>query len=178
MIHAWNCRENQLAVGIYWTLIAISCDMSFLLEASVSGDALTISETEYHRAVGEGNVDPALKLEYANNLTRSHHRADILKGLKLLEELFFSTNDVSTHDCLLHLSIGYGRVGDYTLALKYIRLLIMVEPSNREARELETELRRRLRRDGLTGVGFMAGVSVVVALLAVASYYIYSRRNK
>jgi len=152
--------------------------MSFLLENSVSGDALTVSETEYHRAVGVGVVEPSLKLEYASNLTRSFHRADILKGLKLLEELFFSTNDISTHDCLLHLSIGYGRTGDYTLALKYIRLLIMVEPSNREARELEKELRRRLRRDGLTGVSFVAGITVVIAVVAVASYYVYSRRAK
>ena len=33
-------------------------------------------------------------------------QGDIQKGLKLLEELFFSSQEICDQDCLLHLSVG------------------------------------------------------------------------
>jgi len=151
--------------------------MANLLEESVDKAALDSSESQYHREVGEGKVTDEVKYAYAKNLVRAVNRVDILKGIKLLEELFYSESDVIVTDCLLHLSIGNGRVGDYRRALYFVRLLIQVEPSNRAGRDLEAELRRRLRREGLTGMGIVAGATLVLAV-AIASYYIYTRRAR
>ena len=39
-------------------------------------------------------------------LTPPVFQGDIQKGLKLLEELFFSSQEICDQDCLLHLSVG------------------------------------------------------------------------
>lgn len=55
--------------------------------------------------------------------------------------------------------------------------LMKIKSCKREGRELEAELRRRLRREGLAGIGVVAGTTIVLALL-VASYYLYTRRSR
>jgi len=151
--------------------------MAHLLDVTTSSEDRSLSEAKYHRSVGDGRDEPEVKLDYARNLVRSPHRADILKGVKLLEELFYSDAPISVHDCLLYLSTGFGRLGDYTLALKFVRLLIHAEPSNREGRELEAELRRRLRREGWAGVGLVVGSTLLLSA-AIISIYLISRRSR
>ncbi|QQP51950.1 Mitochondrial fission 1 protein, partial [Caligus rogercresseyi] len=60
-------------------------------------------------------------------------------------------------DLLYYLAIGNARLKEYTVALKYIRGLLQVQPDNRQAKELETIVKKKMEREGLIGAAVVGG---------------------
>merc|ERR1719348_1827056 len=111
-------------------------------------------EQKYHEELNQGKVSANSQFEYAWCLVRSKYPGDVRKGIILLEDLF------QNRDELFYLAVGNTKIKEYALALKYVRALLQVEPSNRQAQELEKLIEKRLRRDGMTGMAVAGGAAI------------------
>lgn len=48
------------------------------------------------------------------------------------------------------------------LICRYIKAFLEIEPSNRQAKELEEIIQKRLTREGLTGAAIVGGIAAVL----------------
>jgi len=134
-----------------------------ILDESVSWQELSEVEKQYHREIGEGKLNTLTRFLYAQKLVKSQYQADILKGIKILEDILGKDSiDVDVDEVYLSLALGFGRLGDYKNGLFYIRLS-SISCAGRD--ELEAELLDRLHWNGWIGVGVVAGTILITSIL-------------
>ena len=134
--------------------------MENLLEESISSTDLKRFETRYQEELAAGRVSPSAQFEYAWCLVRSKYPADIRKGILLLEDLYQNPDEIGKRDYLYYLAIGNARIKEYQLALKYIRGLLQVEPTNRQAQDLESIIKSKMEKEGLIGMAVVGGALI------------------
>jgi len=145
--------ENMLGV----------CPAEGILNETISWQELSQVEKQYHKEIGDGNLQTGTRFQYAQKLVKSQYQADILKGIRILEDVLNKdTMEVEADEVYHSLALGYGRLGDYKNGLFYIRLS---SSSCVGREELEDELSSCLQRNGWIGVGIVAGASIATALL-------------
>jgi len=107
--------------------------------------------------------------QYAWCLTRSRLLSDVKKGVMFLEHLLANKTGDQTHkrDYLYYLAVGYTRLKDFNIALKYIKNLLQMEPGNRQAQELEKAIKSQMESEALKGAA-MAGGGILAAGALVA----------
>jgi len=134
-----------------------------ILDESVSWQELSEVEKQYHREIGAGKLNTLTRFLYAQKLVKSQYQADILKGIKILEDILGKDSiDVDVDEVYLSLALGFGRLGDYKNGLFYIRLS-SISCAGRD--ELEAELLDRLHWNGWIGVGVVAGTILITSIL-------------
>nr|ACO15027.1 Mitochondrial fission 1 protein [Caligus clemensi] len=129
-----------------------------LLEDTVSTEDLKKFETRYHEEEAAlGSASSSTQFDYAWCLVKSKYATDIRRGIFLLEQLYKNEDFSDKRDLLYYLSIGNARIKEYTIALKYIRGLLQVQPDNRQAKELEGIIKKKMEREGLIGAAMVGG---------------------
>lgn len=109
---------------------------------------------------------------YAWSLIRSKYRADVKRGIILLEDLCSSGDEdgkvtdmlksyrqfllmdislAARRDYLFYLSIANTKLGEYDRAHECVKKFLTVEPENRQAQELEKIIKDRMTKEGLKG---------------------------
>ena len=113
-----------------------------------------------------GRVSPQTQFNYAHCLIRSRHKEDIVRGVILLEDLCSNGDPSAMRDYLYYLAFANTRLKDYERAQDLIKKFLAVEPSNRQAQELEKLIRDRLTKEGLKGLAMTGGVAVAASVVA------------
>ncbi|CAB4070359.1 FIS1 [Lepeophtheirus salmonis] len=129
-----------------------------LLEDTVSTEDLKKFETRYHEeqaALGTPKI--STQFDYAWCLVKSKYPADIRRGIFILEQLYKNEDVSDKKDLLYYLAIGNARIKEYNVALKFIRGLLQVQPDNRQAKELESVIKKKMEREGLVGAALVGG---------------------
>jgi len=134
--------------------------MDQLLEDTVTTEDLKRFEQKYHEELTSGTVNSTTQFEYAWCLVRSKYSADIKKGIMLLEDLFQRPDEDNKRDYLFFLAIGNTKLKEYSIALKYVRALLQVEPGNLQAQELEKMISKKLEKDGMVGMAVAGGTAL------------------
>lgn len=144
-----------------------------ILDETVGWQELSQVEKQYHREIRDGKLSNVTRFLYAQKLVKSQYQADILKGIKFLEDILGKDPlEVEADEAFHSLALGYGRLGDYKNGLFYIRL----SSSSCVGRdELEAELSSCLHRNGWIGVGIVAGASLATALVLAVIYKRYRK---
>ena len=105
------------------------------------------------------------QFEYALCLMRTKHTRIIEESLVLFQTLFASTKDENIkRDSLYYMAIAETKLNNYESALKYLRSILKVEPTNEQVIELHKEVEKRMQRDGLIGAGIVGGAALVGAV--------------
>merc|ERR1712063_56971 len=138
--------------------------MEDFLDESVSEEDLRKFERRYHDNLAKGTVTNPIQFEYAWCLIRSRYPTDIKRGIFLLEDLLKGGSESSRRDCLYYLAIGNSKIKEYSKALGYTKVLLQVEPGNRQVQVLKQTIEKRMEREGLKGMAILGG-----AVLALGS---------
>ncbi|XP_055712395.1 mitochondrial fission 1 protein [Phlebotomus papatasi] len=135
--------------------------MEELLNEIVPPAELEKFEKKYQQEVEEQNVSHKTQFEYAWCLVRSNYQADIQKGIILLEDLA-TRHAEGKRDYIYYLAIGHTRIKEYTVALKYVRSFLQIEPNNQQVINLEQIIKKKLEREGMIGVAVAGGAAALV----------------
>jgi len=132
-----------------------------IIQDYISEEDLKRFEDKYNLEKRNGTLNETTKFEYSWCLIRSQYKDDIRTGVTLLEGLCSSKTD--QRDFLFFISIGYYKLADYSIALKYVKRLLGVEPGNHQAKDLELLIQQKLKSDGLLGMAMVGGAALVAA---------------
>ncbi|XP_015788067.1 mitochondrial fission 1 protein [Tetranychus urticae] len=136
--------------------------MEALLEDYISPEDLKNFESNYTESRRNGTLTSQTQFEYAWSLIRSKYRADINRGINLLEELCSSQLGEEKRDYLFYLAIANTKICDYSRALDCVDKFLLAEPNNRQACDLKKIIKDRIKRDGLKGAAIAGGAALVV----------------
>lgn len=102
------------------------------------------------------------QFEFCLNLVRSKQKSFIQEGLSLFQSLFTKTSSEDIkRDSLYYMAIAQTKLNNYEEALKYLQSILNIQPSNEQVRELYVEVNRRMKRDGLIGLGIVGSAALV-----------------
>jgi fission 1 protein len=136
--------------------------MEALLEDYVSSEDLKKFERAYYDENSKGQVTARTRFEYAWSLIRSKFQADIKRGILILEDLCSTGDDEAKRDYLFYLAVANTKLGEYQRAHECCKKFLTVEPSNRQAQELEKLIRDRITKEGLKGMAIAGGAAIAV----------------
>ncbi|VDP09368.1 unnamed protein product [Soboliphyme baturini] len=140
-------------------------DLDTLLEEQVDPDDLKKHEQIFTSQMSQGKPSCQVAFDYAFCLIRSK-KSHVKLGVKLLEELLSrDEDDMAIRTYLYYLAIGHIKLKNYDKALKYIEVIMRVEPNNSQAAELKQVANARMEREGLIGAAYVAGFSVFTGFL-------------
>jgi mitochondrial fission 1 protein len=139
---------------------------SIVLDDSISKEELNKWREKF---VNSDIHDVNIQFQYALCLVRSKESSDIKNGLQLFQKIFDSTKDDNLkRDSLYYMAVGEAKLKNYEPSLKYLQKILNVETTNEQVRDLYIEVNKRMRKDGLLGIGIVAG-SAAVGLAGLAA---------
>ena len=101
------------------------------------------------------------RFQFALTLIRCKHKNEIAEGLALFQNLFAKTADEDIkRDSLYYMAVAQTKLSNYDMALKYIQSILNVQ-SNEQVLDLQAEVNKRMKRDGLIGIGIASGAALV-----------------
>jgi len=139
--------------------------MEDVLDETVAEEDLKKFERRYHDSLSQGTVTHTTQFEYAWCLIRSKYPTDVKRGIFLLEDLSKSGNESGRRDCIYYLAIGNAKIKEYSKALGYTKVLLQVEPGNRQVQVLKQAIEKRMEREGLKGMAIISGAVLVLGSL-------------
>jgi fission 1 protein len=117
---------------------------------------------EKEQESGGGNASVETQFAYAWCLVRSRATNNLRLGTQLLEDLFRRTSDeTAKRDYLYFTAVGYCRLKEYERALRFTKAIMMAEPGNRQAEQLDTYIKKKMKTDGLIGMAVIGGAAAV-----------------
>jgi fission 1 protein len=152
-------------------------DASEALTAFVTDDFLKEFEKKFNDEKAVGEVNPNTTFQYACCLVRSRLNSDVKKGVLLLEDLVKGNKTARTlaeadesnkpcrRDCFYYLATAHARLKNYNEALKHVKILLQTEPGNRQAQNLEKEIRKAMDTEALKGAAVIGGAALAGAAL-------------
>ncbi|VDN07151.1 unnamed protein product [Thelazia callipaeda] len=145
-------------------------DTTMIVDERIDPDLLISLEKTYRDQVARGDPSIVAVYSYAHGLIKSSN-SDVRKGIKLLEDLLRKeVEDISKRDYVYYLAIAHTRLKEYDRALAYIDVLLSAESNNRQAMDLESLIKKRMKRDGIIGMALLGGGIAVVAGLVIAAF--------
>ena len=120
---------------------------------------------EDERKKNNGSVSPQTRFEYALALIRSRLRADVLRGIRELEDLCGTGDPQARRDYLFYLSVANTKLKEYQRAKECVKKFLQVEPENRQARELEKLINDKMTKEGLLGMAMVGGGVLAIGAL-------------
>ncbi|XP_019873277.1 mitochondrial fission 1 protein-like [Aethina tumida] len=138
--------------------------MADILDETVEAEELKKFEKIYHEQIFKNDVTSKAQFEYSWCLVRSKYKADIEKGIHLLEELY-RTDEKGQRDYLYYLAVGNARLKEYSKALSYVNLFLSVEPGNQQVQSLQQTIKNKMKEDGLKGMAMVGGVALAVGTI-------------
>eukprot|EP00054_Salpingoeca_dolichothecata_P019066 m.118240 g.118240 ORF g.118240 m.118240 type:complete len:150 (+) comp23116_c1_seq1:984-1433(+) len=124
--------------------------------------------------LSHNSVTPALEFQYACCLSHTpRNKNDLRKAVKLFAGLYASRE--YPRDCLFYLGQVHLKLGEFNRARQYVEKLIQLEPENRQARALLSDIEKKAEAEGAAGAGIVAGVLAVG--LAVTAAFVFGRKR-
>ncbi|CAG5117967.1 unnamed protein product [Candidula unifasciata] len=137
--------------------------MEKTIEENIHPDDLKKFEALYNEQIRRGHVSEKTQFEYAWCLIRSRYVADMHKGIVLLEDLLHNDQEtLSKRDYLYYTAVGFVRIKEYEKALKCTNAVLKIEPTNRQAQELEKYIKNKMKKDGLLGIAIVGGAALAI----------------
>ena len=136
--------------------------MEALLGETTPPDELKIFEKAYYDEMNKGGAANQTRFNYAWCLIRSKYRADIHRGIMLLEDLCSTGDSDARRDYLFYLAIANTKIHEYQRAHDCIKKFLSVEPNNRQAQDLEKLIKDRLTKEGLKGLAIAGGAAIAL----------------
>lgn len=135
-----------------------------MLDDSISDEELSKYREKYSLIKNPSEID---QFQFGLNLIRSKVKSCIEEGLAVYQNLFTKTADEDIkRDSLYYMAIAQTKLSNYDQALKYLNSILNVQPNNDQVKELIAEVNRRVKRDGLIGIG-IAGSAAFVGFLGL-----------
>lgn len=100
--------------------------------------------------------------DYAWCLIRCSEKSKIHLGISMLEQLVRQGPADRQRDYLFYLAVARGRLKEWDASLQIVNDLLTREPQNVQYQDLKRALEQRLKRDGLVGLGLLAGAGGLV----------------
>ncbi|KAK2719217.1 hypothetical protein QYM36_004891 [Artemia franciscana] len=101
-------------------------------------------EKQYFEELKDGKVTAASKFNFAFCLVKSRYAEDIKNGIKFLEELIIKGDEEARRDYIFYLAYGHFKLKDYPKALEYTETLLAMEPNNRQAMDMKTNIKKKM----------------------------------
>ncbi|XP_037912411.1 mitochondrial fission 1 protein isoform X2 [Hermetia illucens] len=135
--------------------------MEELLSEVVPQQDLEKFEKKYHQELDQQSVSHRTQFEYAWCLVRSSYAPDIQKGILLLEDLMTRDAD-GKRDYIYYLAIGNARIKQYSLAMKFCKAFLQIEPNNQQVISLEQYVKDKLEKESLKGIAVAGGAALAL----------------
>ncbi|KAG8190686.1 hypothetical protein JTE90_001294 [Oedothorax gibbosus] len=136
--------------------------MEEILEDYISPADLKKFEAIYNNQLQNGSVTTKEQFDYAWCLIRSKYPTDIRRGVVLLEDLFQNGDATAKRDYMYYLAIGHTKLTDYNRALDLLSKFLSVEPTNRQAQQLQKYAKDKLKKEGLLGMALVGGAALAI----------------
>lgn len=112
------------------------------------------------------------RFNYAWGLIKSVEVNDQRLGIKLLTDIYKESSS-RRRECLYYLSIGCYKLGEYTMAKRYVDTLQEHEPNNKQAAALKSMVEDKIQKETVKGLAMATGVIAGAATIAAIFF-----RNK
>lgn len=109
------------------------------------------------------------RFNYAWGLIKSEDVNDQRLGVKLLTDIY-KESSARRRECLYYLSIGCYKLGEYTMAKRYVDTLHEHEPNNKQAQALKTMVEDKVQRETVKGLAMATGVIAGAATIAAVFF--------
>ncbi|AQZ14495.1 FIS1 (YIL065C) [Zygosaccharomyces parabailii] len=114
------------------------------------------------------------RFNYAWGLIKSVDADDQRLGIKLLTDIY-KESPQRRRECLYYLTIGCYKVGEYSMAKRYVDTLLQHEPANQQIKALQSMVEDKIQRETVKGVAVATGV--VAGVAAVAAFLFRGRKK-
>ncbi|AQZ10225.1 FIS1 (YIL065C) [Zygosaccharomyces parabailii] len=114
------------------------------------------------------------RFNYAWGLIKSVDADDQRLGIKLLTDIY-KESPQRRRECLYYLTIGCYKVGEYSMAKRYVDTLLQHEPANQQIKALQSMVEDKIQRETVKGVAVATGV--VAGVAAVAAFLLRGRKK-
>lgn len=125
-------------------------------------EELDILARQFHKE--DQFVSLQTRFNYAWGLIKSEDSGEQRQGVKFLTEIF-KDGPERRRECLYYLAAGHYKLGEYTLARKYLDILLSYEPNNSQIIEMRQAVEDRLNMESSIGIVIVGAVAAVGAAL-------------
>jgi fission 1 protein len=142
----------------------INIDKLVKMATIMLDDHISDAELKKHRDRYSALTNPTEDedFQFALTLIRSKNKSVITEGLSLFQNLFTRTKQEEfKRDSLYYMAIAQTKLGNYEQAMKYCQTILNVQPTNDQVRDLYIEVNKRMKKDGLIGLGIVGGAAMV-----------------
>ncbi|CAL2032509.1 unnamed protein product [Caenorhabditis brenneri] len=111
-------------------------------------------------------------------LVGSENPKEIEEGVAILEEIV--KDKIHSEDarvCIHYLALAHARLQNYDKSVNLLDALLRTEPSNMQATELRRVVQKKMKRDGLLGLGILGGVAAVIGGVVIAGFALKKIKN-
>ncbi|KAG8861449.1 mitochondrial membrane protein [Tulasnella sp. 330] len=133
-------------------------------EDSLSFDELEVLRIQYQKELAQAHATTQTKFNYAWGLIKSPGKDNHVEGVRLLQEIY-RAEPQRRRECLYYLALGHYKMGNLDDARKFNRMLIDKEPTNLQAKSLESLIDEATTRDGYIGMALVGGAAAIGTLL-------------
>ncbi|CAI5453708.1 unnamed protein product [Caenorhabditis angaria] len=136
-----------------------------ILEAHCEPEDLRLARDSYLQQCSRGAPSDDAIVSYSFALINSSDKNEIRKGIAGFEKLLRQGDSPGKRrEYVYFLSLGYARIGEFDMAMRFADALIAAEPENVQAKRLREAIAKKARRNGVIGAAiFGGGVAVAAA---------------
>ncbi|XP_064482681.1 uncharacterized protein LOC135395378 [Ornithodoros turicata] len=120
-------------------------------------------ERLYHEKLQRGHMDQDVQYEYGRCLVLSRFPADIIKGIVLMEQLL--QLDYRATECCYLTAIGHTKMGNYTTAVQFTKIMLARDPKNSKGKHLHDIVQQKALREYMFQILVVGGVVVMMTVL-------------
>ena len=142
---------------------------SLILDDCISDEELQKHREQFIASTKDSTKLPDIntQFQYALCLVRSGNSNNIQNAFQLFKKMFdASTDEDFRRDTLYYMAVAEAKLKNYEPALKYLDTILKVQPNNDQVKELIAEVNKRIKRDGLIGIG-IAGSAAFVGFIGL-----------
>ena len=128
------------------------------------------------QVVSEGGPTATIqsRFNYAWGLIKSTDVNDERLGVKILTDIYKEAES-RRRECLYYLTIGCYKLGEYSMAKRYVDTLFEHERNNKQVGALKSMVEDKIQKETLKGVVVAGGV--LAGAVAVASFFLRNKRR-
>lgn len=141
----------------------MTSNLNTIIRDYISDTDLLHFEKKYLEEKKVGAITATAQFEYGWCLIRSKYRDDVRNGVEIFQTICYSSS-VDQRDYLFFIAIGYYKLGEFHIALKYVKRLLVIEPNNMQGRELEKAIEEKMASHGMMGMALVGGAVALVGL--------------
>ncbi|KAH8556146.1 mitochondria fission 1 protein [Umbelopsis sp. PMI_123] len=134
-------------------------------ETPLPPESLEVLRKQYMREGEYATIQT--KFNYAWGLIKCKRTIDIEKGVRLLTEIYQQAPE-RRRECLYYLALGHYKMSNYIEAKKFNQQLLVHEPKNSQAIELNKLIDEKVSREGVIGLAIVGSIAAVGAMVVAS----------